>query len=216
MTSADSPRRHRNRDFLDAKLSRIDDPHVAPLNDFVRDIRSETGGEVPWFDPAGGGVMARALVLLEAPGARSTSATGPRKPAGGSGIISPDNDDQTAANSWQLYRDAGLLPSSVVIWNIVPWYIGSTSRIRAATRDDVTAAGPYLNRLLALLPEMRVVLAMGDRAREGWLRYLLTSAGPLLPTLACPHPSPQVLNPHPEYRDLIRAALDRVAAVVAD
>lgn len=47
MTASDSARRHRNPDFLSAKLSRIDEPHVAPLNDFVRDIRAETGGEVP-------------------------------------------------------------------------------------------------------------------------------------------------------------------------
>lgn len=207
------PRMHRDPDFLAAKHALMNEAHVRPLNALAHEIREETGGEVPLFDPAGGGIHSTALFLLEAPGARATGAAGPRAALKGSGIISPDNNDQTAENSWHLYREASLDTSAVAIWNIVPWYVGSTTKIRAARRDDIAAAQPYLHRLMRLLPEVRVVLTIGDKARDGWLRYLLRQDSVLLPTLACPHPSPQVLNVHPDYRDLILSALRRVKAV---
>ena len=214
MTVSDRPRRHVNVDFLRAKLSRIDEPHVRPLNDLVRSTREETGGEVPWFDPANGGIGARALLLLEAPGARSTSTAGIRGTGGGSGIISADNNDATAALTWQLYRDAGLRLDRIVVWNVVPWYVGNDRAIRSASRDDVAGAAPFLRRLLSLLPELRVVLTMGSPARDGWLRFLLEPDSPILPILACPHPSPRNLASRPHYKDDIRRALDRVVAVI--
>ena len=214
MTVSDRPRRHANVDFLRAKLARIDEPHVRSLNDLVRSIREETGGEVPWFDPANGGTAARALLLLEAPGARSTSKAGVRAAGGGSGIISGDNDDPTAAFTWKLYRDAGLDLNRIVIWNVVPWYVGTERAIRSANRGDVSAAAPYLRRLLTLLPDLRVVLTMGTHARDGWLRFLLEPDTPLVPTLACPHPSPRNLASRPESAADIRRAVDRVATVI--
>lgn len=177
-------------------------------------MRTRTSGEIPWFDPDSGGILARALFLYEAPGARSTGAGGPRPRSAGSGVISPDNNDATAANSWQLYRDANLPRQLTVVWNIVPWYIGTTSRIRSPDFDDVTAAQPYLDQLIRLLPELRVVVAFGEKARDGWLRYLLREDAPLIPTLACPHPSPQVLRTRPQQREVILAALKRVAHIV--
>lgn len=211
---ASSPKAHGNPDFLAAKIARIDDPHVRPLNDLVRQWRTETGGEVPWFDPDSGGVHARALFLYEAPGARSTGPSGPRKQAAGSGIISPDNNDASAENSWLLYRDANLPRHHTVVWNIVPWYLGTTRRIRNPDADDLALAQPYLDRLLRVLPALRVVVAFGDKARDGWLRYLLRPDAALLPTLACPHPSPRVLRTRPQQQDLILAALNRVRGIV--
>ena len=213
--SAHGARTNRNANFLAAKLERLHQPHVAPLTAFVEQIRAETGGEVPWFDPDNGGVRARALLLLEAPGARSTATTGPRSTAAGSGVISADNNDASAAAMWGLYREAGLEQDRIAVWNIVPWYLGSPTKIRAAGRSDLELSQPYLHRLVTLLPELRVVLALGVPARDGWLRYLLTHDGPLLPTLACPHPSPRVLNTRPESRDLILAALRRVQDVIS-
>lgn len=211
--SALGPRGHADYDFLAAKRGRLHEPHIAPLTRYVETVRAETGGEVPWFDPDSGGVRARALFLLEAPGARATAATGVRKAAAGSGIISPDNNDGTAENSWRLYQDADLNRDLIAIWNIVPWYIGTATRIRAADRSDLEQAQPYLHRLLDLLPHLRVVLVFGDRARDGWLRYLLRDDAHLIPTLACPHPSPKVLNIHPDYRHTIVQALRKVRAV---
>lgn len=189
---------------------------MQPLVEFARQVREETGGEVPDFDPDSGGAHARALFLYEAPGARSTNTNGPRKQATGSGLISPDNNDQTAENSWRLYQDANLPRCQTLVWNIVPWYIGTTSKIRSPNSDDLSQAQPYLDRLVRLLTRLEVVVVFGDRARDGWLRYLLRPDAPLLPTLACPHPSPKVLNTRPQQRDLILAALQRVTVLLAD
>lgn len=216
MTPVSMPRAHRNPTFLAEKLARIDESHVGPLNGLVRDIKAEIGGEVPWFDPDSGGVHARALLLYEAPGARATGPSGPRGRAVGSGVISPDNNDATAENSWLLYQEANLARHLTVVWNIVPWYIGTPTAIRGANSDDVADAQPYLDRLIRLLPDLRVVVALGDNARDGWLRYLLREDAPLLPTLACPHPSPRVLQVRPAHRKLILAALNRVTLIVAD
>lgn len=216
MRPAPQPRGHADVAFLKAKRARLTEPHVQPLSEFAQQVRDETGGEVPDFDPDSGGIHARALFLYEAPGARSTGTAGPRKSAAGSGLISPDSTDKTAENSWLLYKDADLPRQQTLVWNIVPWYIGTTSKIRSATSDDLLDAQPYLDRLIRLLPDLQVVVAFGDKARDGWLRYLLRPDAPLLPTLACPHPSPKVLNIRPQQRDLILAALRRVTALLAE
>lgn len=213
MSLSSAPRAHRDPAFLAAKVARLREPHIAPLNDLADRIAAETGLVVPAFDPDSAGIHTRSLFLFEAPGARSTGTSGPRAAAKGSGIISPDNNDGTAENMWRLHEAAGLPRTSTLAWNIVPWYVGNNSRIRAAGRPDLEAAAPYLAALIALLPDLRVVVTFGDKPRQGWFRYLLHDDAPLLPTLAVPHPSPLSLNPHPENRDLILRALQRVAEV---
>jgi len=208
-----APRAHRDPAFLAAKLARLREPHIAPLNDLADRIAAETGLAAPAFDPDSAGIHARSLFLFEAPGARSTGTAGPRAAAKGSGIISPDNNDGTAENMWRLHEAAGLPRTSTLAWNIVPWYVGSGTKIRAVERGDLQAAAPYLAALISLLPDLRVVVTFGDKPRQGWFRYLLQDDAPLLPTLAVPHPSPLSLNPHPENRDLILRALQRVVQV---
>ncbi|MFG3379294.1 hypothetical protein [Streptomyces sp. NPDC047999] len=46
---------------------------VRTLNDWVEDVRVrlDDGASVPWFDPAPGGVAARSLLRLEAPGRKA-------------------------------------------------------------------------------------------------------------------------------------------------
>lgn len=63
-------RAHRNQSLVTSKRARPDDRHVASLNEMVRDINRERADDhaAPWFDPAGGGVDADVLLLLECPG----------------------------------------------------------------------------------------------------------------------------------------------------
>jgi len=58
-SSLERPRAHRHRNAVKWKLTQLDEPHVAPLNAWVRELRVACGGgeSVPWFDPAGGGVI---------------------------------------------------------------------------------------------------------------------------------------------------------------
>ena len=85
--------------FLSGPVGRLREPHVTALTDFVERLRAGCwGGEaVPWFDPADAGVHAPVLLLYEDPGARAVGPDSPRPHAGGSGLITAENDDATAA-----------------------------------------------------------------------------------------------------------------------
>src|SRR4051794_35386301 len=117
----DQPRSLRDQAVLEARLSRLDEPHVLPLSDWVRSLRARLGDQaiVPWFDPADGGIDASILWLLEAPGPKAT------RERGGSGIVSCNNNDGTAENTWRTREEAGVHRESVLHWNVIPYYLGS-------------------------------------------------------------------------------------------
>lgn len=204
-TAASTARAHREPGFIAKKRARLEEPHVAPIQELVREIRSATGDPaVPYADPDGGGVRARVLFVLEAPAGAA---------AHGSGMLSPDNDDQTAANIWGLYRESGLQRSRCTHWNAVPWYLGDGSRVRAAKRSDIEAGAAWLDRLIDLLPELRLVVAMGVAARRSMASYLLRDGARLVPWLAVPHPSQRVMNIDPSARAGLQRAFARAAMV---
>jgi uracil-DNA glycosylase len=179
----------------------LTEPHVSALTQFVDQVRHERGGEavVPYCDPADGGVRADCLFLLEAPGPRAVK----------SGFVSRNNPDETAKNFMLLNEEARIPRARTVTWNIVPWYIGNSQRIRSATARDVEEGWPYLRRLLALLPHLAVAVLVGRNAQR--IRHRLTEARPNLRILDCPHPSPLNVNRRPENRgrvlDALRAAM---------
>jgi len=197
-------RRHRDRAFLAEKLTRLDEPHVQPLTLLCRQQERQWGREVPFVDPESGGTSAKVLVLLESPGPRASSARG-------SGLISFDNDDLTAANGLECLLEAGLPRHLTINWNIVPWYLRA---VRKPTDAELAEAVPALEQFLRLLPRLQVVVLLGKTAQEGWLSTGLDRPG--LTVLHGPHPSPQNFNTRPESRPALVEVFRRAAGLIGE
>ena len=201
------PRRHRDAAFLAAKYTRSTEPHVAPINRLAARIAAATDAVVPGADPDGGGIHARVLLLLETPSRAGGFTTG---------LISIDNDDTAAANLWRGLAAVGLDRRIVLVWNAVPWYVGSADKIRSPTPAEITAGLAWLRRLLDLLPDLRVVACFGRAAARAVqpLRPELTVRG--LTLLEAPHPSQRVYNrPGAHARDRVHATLAAAADLAA-
>lgn len=211
-----APRGHRDKLEVARKMSLLDAPHVKPLNDWVRELNRRRTDDAtapesmaPWFDPSGGGVNARILFLLEAPGSRSSASRG-------SGIISIDNNDGTAANCFNLMNEARLRRPDCLNWNIVPWYLPAGTRTRATRASDVVEATRDVEEFLALLPTLELVIPMGTHSTAGW--NLLRARSHQIGELAfrpVPHPSATNLNTRPEQRDTIRSVMQEAAELLA-
>lgn len=196
----DAPKTLADRRAVDARRGALTQPHVAPLAAFVARLRQQAlcAERIPDFDPLDGGVRAECLFLLEAPGGRAV----------GSGFVSRNNPDETAKNFFELNREAKLDRNRTVIWNIVPWYVGNGTRIRAVTDEDIKAAEPHLQELLGLLPKLRAVVLVGRKAQRA--KATVEKLVPQVTVFKCPHPSPLALNGRSERRleilDCLRAA----------
>lgn len=175
---------------LEMRLSQINEAHIAPLSQFVRQLRDRMGPDaaIPYFDPWDGGVEAEVMFLLEAPGPKARN----------SGFVSMNNPDETAKNFFEIGREAGIDRKRTVTWNTVPWYIGSGARIRPANSADIAAGIESLAELLQLLPKLRAIVLVGSKAQkaEGYIRVI----APHLKIFTSPHPSPMFINRKPENR----------------
>lgn len=185
------------------RLLLLNRKHVAPLSRFVEEIRAAMGQgyRVPYFDPCDGGVDARVLVLMEAPGKNAVK----------TGFVSQDNPDPTARNLFNILFDAGMPRSRMVMWNIVPWYLGTGNHVLAAKATDLQTAKPWLEKLLGLLPRLTVVVFLGRNAQKAgpWLKQ----KKPGVELRMAYHPSPKALNIVPERRDKIVMAFEEAACL---
>ena len=206
---SDQPRAFRDPAALTERLRHLDEPHVAPLTEWVQKLRTRLGSDaiVPWFDPADGGINAGLLWLLEAPGPKAT------RERGGSGIVSCNNNDGAAENTWRTRTEAGVGRHLVVHWNVIPYYIGTETTIRAWDPGDVANAGPMLAELVSLLPHLRSVVLGGEAAQVGWREHKPSMAHAR--EFPCPHPSVTNVNTRPWVRPLIVQAWRDAAAWAA-
>lgn len=183
----------------------LDQAHIAPLTQYVLKLRTLYGfdNEIPFFDPLDGGVDAKILFLLEAPGGKAVA----------SGFISRDNPDPTARNVSLICEEIGLSRKDTIAWNIVPWYVGSTTRIRPVNQTDIAAAVQALGQLCSLLPEIRVVLLVGGKAQKAQeiVKGLFD-----VPILSCPHPSQRVFNFWPDKRNEVKEIFAEAARLAND
>jgi uracil-DNA glycosylase len=193
----DKSRLFRDPNEVKRREEEIFSTNVAPLNNWVRELRNRLGSNaiIPWFDPWDGGCEAKILWLLEAPGPKAT------RERGGSGFISCNNNDGTAQNTWETREEAGVSRELVVHWNVIPYYLGSSTKIRAHDPNDIAAVGPLLTELLNLLPHLQVVILGGKAAHKVWRGFAPRDSK--MQIIECPHPSPTNLNTRPGNRERV-------------
>lgn len=177
------------------RLAALERDHAAPLAAFVRALRARYPERaIPHADPADGGVGARALLLLEAPGPQSVA----------TGFVSRDSPNATARNLRALLEESGISRRSVLMWNVVPWYVGDGRRIRPVSRADTVEASGALRAFVDLLPRLERIVLIGRKAQA--VEPLLREHRPALPVMSTWHPSPQVFNISPAKKRETRAA----------
>lgn len=203
----DKPKSLRDPIAIQSRLAGLFDSHISSLTHFVETIRKETGlnNEIPYFDPLDGGIHAKCLFLFEAPGPRAV----------GSGFISRNNPDETAKNFFELNHQAGLPRKLTISWNIVPWYIGTRSKICPANKKDIEEGKEYLFRLLSLLPHLKIIVLSGRKAQKA--ETLMKGTCLAITLMKMPHPSPLFINNAPENKlQILRSLQDIKEQLLGD
>ena len=165
--------------------------HMRALASYCAALRTP-GLEVPDLDPLDGGTGARMLLLLEKPGPKTSPARG------GTGFVSFDNPDPTARASHRFCEEAGIERSARAVWNVCPWWNGTT-QFKGPLGQKGLAELP---RFLKLLPDLTVAICVGRRAEAA--RPLLEGCGLLV--FASAHPSGQVRASHRDRWEAIPEA----------
>ena len=160
---------------------------------------------MPHFDPAESGTEAEVLIVLESPGPM-TNVDNVRP---GSGFISVDNNDDTAANLWKLRNEAGL-QEGVLLWNMVPWYLASKRKPNAA---EMAQGARELRGLLRMLPKLRGVVNSGLYAQKGWNQHIERHVSGDYRVINTWHPSALSLK-QPGKRAELRSDLERAAEMI--
>ena len=146
-----------------------------------------------------GGIRARALFVLEAPGPKAVR----------SGFVSRNNPDETAKNMLNLLAEAGFSRHETVLWNIVPWYIGDEKEIHSPKAMDIACGLEYLVQLTALLSILKAIVFVWKKAQRA--SKLISFVTPIR-IFESYHPSPQFVNRRPGNRDRILESFRDVRA----
>lgn len=165
---------------------RLLDEHIAPLTRFVERMRREHPDKIiPYFDPLDGGTNAECLCVLEAPGKMT-------RVGGGSGFISRNNDDNSASNFFKMSKEVGISRHRTVLWNIVPWYLGTYDERGRPTLADIDSGFHYLCSLIELLPRITVIALFGEKARS--VESRLRNTHSYVSIFVANMPSPSFIN----------------------
>ena len=173
------------------------------LDSLAQEIRAQFPGKVPNFDENGGTETSEILFLLEAPGPIAALEKGSKK-------VSLDTNDGSARRLKMQVEDSGLQQSDIVIWNIVPWYLGDGKSIDTAKVTDIAKARPFLEKLLGILTKLRFVVLVGEKARK---EFVYLSGLGKFEVLGMHHTSNQAFRKDREEKFTTenRAVLDRLA-----
>jgi uracil-DNA glycosylase len=211
------PKQHKQPAFLEAKTARLWEWHVAPINGLVDRIRAEIETElgkcdgrpqvfVPYVDPDSGGTRARVLFVLESP-------AGPAALL--SGMLSADNNDETAKNVWTAYQASGMPRTYGLHWNAVPWYVGDGKKNAGVSAAQVEHGRQFLFRLLDEAPDIRVLVALGKPAQRSIAGAAIKLNARGIHVISAPHPSPRNYNsPQREAQRLVHEAWAEARRIV--
>ncbi|WP_246594449.1 uracil-DNA glycosylase [Mameliella sediminis] len=100
----------------------------------------------------------------------------------GSGFVSRDNDDPTAAAIFTFMAKAAIGRQHSILWNTVPWWNGT----RSIKKEELVAGKERLDELLKLLPKLAVVVGVGSKAQSA--ENSIAARG--VPFIRSAHPSP--------------------------
>jgi hypothetical protein len=184
----DYPKSMHNSDVRNRRREMLKLPHMLALTEYVEQLRRRGRGDVPDFDPLDGGINARTLFLFEKPGPMTDA--GREGGRHGSGFISRNNDDETAAATSDFMLRAGIPRTDTIIWNVIPWWNGT----RKITNEELKSGVCCVKELIDLLPGLVSVVFVGRRAAKA--RPLFNEARYALFESA--HPSPLV---HARWKD---------------
>lgn len=193
-------------DHVRVKRMSLRERHVAELVNLADRIATQQGvplGDVPYPDPDHGGVDASVLFVLTAPSPRSMRSTG------GSGLLSLENDDNTAARSHREIDAVGLPWDRLVHWNAVPFPPADGDV--PSTREISIGAG-WLRQLLPLLPQLRVVVLLGRVPERAWAEAFSVEPQALVRVIG-PSPGPRGMAQR-GAADRLHSAFVRVAEIV--
>jgi uracil-DNA glycosylase len=201
----DSPYALRDPEEIARRRRMVSLPHIAPLVAYARAIIGTvgTGYEIPYFDPCDGGINAEALFLLEAPGRKAV----------GSGFVSRNNPDPSAKMMCTSLAAAGIPRRRTLLWNIVPWYVGDDSAIRAITKSDISIALPFLTELVVMLPNLKAIVLVGRKAQNVKSEVARMTTVQLFESH---HPSQRVMNRWPERRSEISDTFRSLASFLGN
>jgi uracil-DNA glycosylase len=198
----DMPKVFKDRVAIEDRRAHIYDENVRVLNQYVEALKEAKGADfdVPFFDPADGGVNARILLVLETPGRRAAG----RQDA--SELVSIDNDDDTAANMSAFEQKANLTRDWLVHWNIIPWYVQTGKPILKAQREE---GAEELEKVITLMPRLQVIVLLGNTADIAYSRHFKDRPLPKIEVLKSYHPSPQCINRVSDRRDEVISTLTK-------
>ena len=162
-------RRMADERFRKNQWDRRYEPQVLAVNtlcdDLGAEIKRREGSEykVPYVAPHYNAASASILVLSSNPGPR----TGGEK---GSGFLSLENNDSSAARMCWVFETVGLSTAHALPWNAYPWYVHD--KLPNGLPGDLIAAGlDPLKRLLDLHPDIRAVVAHGGDAHKSMKKF---------------------------------------------
>ncbi|EFJ1749927.1 uracil-DNA glycosylase [Escherichia coli] len=191
----------KNKEITRQRYESLYLPHIAPLTRWVQSYK-KNGTDMPWFDPADGGINARILILLQSP---AKSELSPR-------FVSQDNPGPSQQNLNRFLKQAKIKRQNIIIWNAIPWLMPTNTKI-IPTRENINKGLNIIKSLMPLLKNVRVILLAGSVASK--TRIFFEKEYPHIVLLNMPHPSPLSLCRSPDISTKIKDTLQQAYLLTA-